>query len=73
MKKDHKKLLYAGGFGGFIASLCCVGPVILVLLGLTGISTALAIGKFTWLFTALGLVFFGSAIILYLKRKKCWA
>jgi hypothetical protein len=71
MKKEDKKLLYAGGIGGAIASLCCLGPVILVLLGLTGVSTALSIGKFTWLFTTLALIFFGVAVFLYLTKRKC--
>ncbi|RMF55499.1 hypothetical protein D6745_01850 [Candidatus Woesearchaeota archaeon] len=71
MKKENKKLLFAGGIAGIIASLCCLGPVILVLLGLAGVSTALSIGKFTWLFTTLALIFFGAAVFLYLTRKKC--
>ena len=69
--KDNKKLLYAGGIAGFIASLCCVGPIILVLLGVGSVSTALSLGKFTWLFTTIALLFFGVAIFLYLKKKKC--
>lgn len=71
MKKEDKKLLYAGGIAGIIASLCCFGPVVLVLLGLTGVSTALSIGKFTWLFTTLALIFFGMATFLYLTQRKC--
>lgn len=71
MKKEDKKLLYAGGFAGLIGSLCCLGPVILVMFGLAGVSTALSIGKFTWLFTTLALIFFGIAVFLYLKKKNC--
>lgn len=71
MRKEDKKLLFAGGFAGAIASLCCVGPVVLVLLGLVGVSTALSIGKFTWLFTTLALIFFGVAVFLYLTKRKC--
>lgn len=71
MKKEDKKLLYAGGIGGVIASLCCLGPVILVMFGLAGVSTALSIGKFTWLFTTLALIFFGVATLLYLNKRKC--
>ncbi len=71
MKKEDKKLLYAGGIAGAIASLCCLGPIILVLLGLAGVSTALSIGKFTWLFTTLALIFFGVAVFLYLTKRKC--
>lgn len=70
MKKD-KSLLYAGGFAGVIASLCCVGPAVIVLFGLGSVSTALTIGKYTWLFTTLALLFFGGAAFLYLKKNKC--
>lgn len=71
MKKEDKKLLYAGGIAGAIASLCCIGPIVLVLFGLAGVSTALSIGKFTWLFTTLALIFFGVAVFLYLNKRKC--
>lgn len=71
MEKEDKKLLYAGGIAGGIAALCCIGPVIIVLLGLAGVSTALAIGKFTWLFTTIALIFFGVAVFLYLNKRKC--
>lgn len=72
MKKEDKKLLFAGGVAGMIASLCCIGPVVLVLFGLAGVSSALSIGKFAWLFTTLALIFFTAAILLYLsKRKSC--
>jgi len=71
MKKEDKKLLYAGGIGAFIASLCCLGPVIIVLLGLGSISTALSIGKYSLVFSTIAVLFFVSAIILYLRKKKC--
>lgn len=72
MKKEDKKLLYAGGLAGFIGSLCCLGPVILVLFGLSGVSFALSIGKFSWLFTTIALVLFVIAVFFYLKtRKSC--
>lgn len=71
MRKEDKKLLFAGGIAGAIASLCCIGPIVLVLLGLAGVSTALSIGKFTGLFTTLALIFFGVAIFLYLNKRKC--
>jgi len=31
----------------------------------------LTIGKYTWLFTTLALLFFGVAVVLYLKKKDC--
>ncbi len=45
MRKEDKELVCAGGIAGAIASRCCVGPVVLVLLGLAGVSTALSIWK----------------------------
>lgn len=71
MKKDDKNLLYAGAGAGILASLCCVGPVVLVLLGLTGVSTALSIGKYTWLFATISAILLLVAIIVYLKQKNC--
>lgn len=63
-----KKFLLTGGFAGVLGSLCCIGPVIIVFLGLGSVSTALAIGKYTWLFTLLAVVFFSVSLILYLKK-----
>lgn len=71
METDDKKLIAAGGFAGLLGALCCVGPVVLVLFGLAGVSTALTIGKYTWLFTTLALLFFSIATYLYLKKKDC--
>ncbi|RME31969.1 hypothetical protein D6789_01075 [Candidatus Woesearchaeota archaeon] len=71
MDEKDKKLLAAGGVAGVFGALCCLGPVIIVLFGLGSVSTALTIGKYTWLFTTLALLFFGGATVLYLKRKNC--
>ena len=71
MKKEDKKLVVAGGFAGVLGALCCVGPVVIVLFGLGSVSTALTVGKYTWLFTTIALIFFGTAIFLYLKKKNC--
>ena len=71
MKKEDKKLVAAGGFAGVLGALCCVGPVVIVLFGLGSVSTALTIGKYSWLFTTIALIFFGVAAFLYLKKKNC--
>lgn len=71
MKKEDKKLVVAGGLAGVLGALCCIGPVVIVLFGLGSVSTALAVGKYTWLFTTIALLFFGGATFLYLKKKKC--
>jgi len=69
-KKDKKPLLF-GALGGFIAGLCCVGPVLLVGLGLSGVSFALSIGKYTQLFFSLGTAFLIIALAFHYKKQNC--
>jgi len=54
--KEEKKLLARSSLAGLFGSLCCIGPVVIVLLGLGGVSTALAVGKYSNLFLALALL-----------------
>ncbi len=70
-KQDKKKLLLFGGFAGLIGSLCCLGPLVIVALGLGSVSAALSLGKYSWLFTIIALLFYGSAVALYLKKDNC--
>jgi len=58
-----------------IASLCCLSPVILVLLGLSTASFAGSLadtlyGEYKWYFRAAGLILLTIAIIIYLRRTK---
>ncbi len=57
------------------ASLCCLSPVILVLLGLSTVSFASSLadtlyGNYKWVFRAFGLLLFVPALIYYLRRTK---
>jgi len=70
VKTDNTPWLIAIG-AGFIASLCCLGPVLLVLFGLSGVSFALSIGKYTWFFLSLGTLFLVVGLFLYYRKKKC--
>jgi mercuric ion transport protein len=56
LDKDDKKPIKVGLLAGFVASLCCVGPLILIILGIGGASTALAVGKQSPYFLALGVL-----------------
>lgn len=73
LNKKDKKPIKIGLWAGFIASLCCVGPLILIILGIGGASTALAIGKQSPYFLALGILILISGLGLYYfrKNKKC--
>jgi hypothetical protein len=57
------------------ASLCCLSPVILVLLGLSTVSFASSLadtlyGDYKWYFRGVGLITLAVAIVYYLRRAK---
>lgn len=57
------------------ASLCCLSPIILVLLGLSTVSFASSLadilyGDYAWYFRGTGFVLLAVAIIYYLRRTK---
>lgn len=57
------------------ASLCCLSPIILILLGLSTASFASSLadtlyGDYAWYFRGAGLVLLAVAIIYYLRRTK---
>lgn len=71
LNKDDKKPIKIGFLAGFIASLCCIGPLILIVLGIGGASTALAIGKQSPYFLALGiLILIGGLGFYYFRKNK---
>lgn len=57
------------------ASLCCLSPVILVLLGVSSVTLAGSLsdtlyGEYKWYFRAFGLIVLAISIIIYLRRTK---
>ena len=59
----------------FVASLCCLSPVILVSLGLASVSFATSLadtlyGDYKWVFRGVGLVGLAIALVFYLRRQK---
>jgi uncharacterized membrane protein YfcA len=56
------------------ASLCCLSPVILVLLGLSTVSFATSLadtlyGDYKWMFRVIGLLLLSVAILFYFRKK----
>ena len=56
------------------ASLCCLSPVILVLLGLGTVSFAGSLadtlyGDYKWMFRGIGLALLGLSLILYFRKR----
>ncbi len=75
MKQYIKDLLRVSGVPVIIASLCCLSPLIFVLLGLSTVSFASSLadtlyGEYKWAFRGVGLVALLTAIYLYLTRQK---
>ncbi len=57
------------------ASLCCLSPVILVLLGLSTVSFASSLadtfyGEYKWVFRGVGLLALIGSLVYYLRQKK---
>jgi len=62
------------GIPVFIASLCCLAPVVLVMLGLSTVAFATNLtnildGKYQWAFDLLGLVALGVSLIMYFRKR----
>lgn len=70
-----KELFKISSLPVVFASLCCLSPVILVLLGLSTVSFASSLadtlyGEYKWAFRALGLLLLALSVIYYLRRQK---
>lgn len=71
------RMLLIGIGSGFVAILCCVSPVVLVLLGIASATTAISLGdtlyyQYGWYFRGAGLLTAGVAVYLYLRgRRMC--
>lgn len=57
---------------GFIASLCCIGPLIFVILGLSGAAFFAKLDQYRWIFggIALGFLVLGF-FFTYKRREEC--
>ena len=70
-----KELLKVSSVPVVIASLCCLSPVILVLLGIGTVSFASSLadtfyGDYKWAFRIAGLLALLVAVVMYLRRQK---
>ena len=67
--KIDKKPLFIGLIGGFIASLCCITPLVIVFFGLASVSTAMIFSKYGYIFFTLAIIFIIIALLLYYKKR----
>jgi MerT mercuric transport protein len=71
---DAKPVLLISALAGLIGGLCCLTPIVLVLLGLSTISAAAGLGNvlygdYRWVFRTVALVFLALALIIYFRKK----
>lgn len=69
------KSLGVGAIAGVLGWGCCLSPLVLLFLGLTGVSGAMSLamvlnGQYHWVFVILSIVFMVGAIYFNLRRKK---
>lgn len=70
-----KELLKISSLPVFFASLCCLSPLILVMLGLSTVTFAASLsdilyGEYKWIFRLIGLILLTASITFYLRRQK---
>lgn len=68
-----KELLNLTGLPIFIASLCCLTPIILVLFGLSTVSFAVSLtnildGQYRWVFIIAGLIILTVSLVFYFRK-----
>lgn len=71
---DRRGALVISLLAGLIGGLCCVTPVVLVMVGLASISVAADLGNvlygdYRWLFRGAALGFLGIALFIYFRRR----
>jgi hypothetical protein len=72
-EKDYGPLIGISTLAAFIASLCCITPIVLVLFGLTSVSFATALDqnldtKYEALFILIGMITLFLSIWIYQKK-----
>ena len=73
--RDASRAVGSGFIAELVGSLCCVTPLVLVLLGLSGVAGAMGLAaflqqNFRWtLFIPLGIIFLTGSLYYSIKRK----
>ena len=72
---EVRKGIKFGLLSGLAGIMCCVSPVVLVLLGIATAAEAVTLGDtlyygYAWFFRAFGLAVAATAVVLYLRRRR---
>jgi hypothetical protein len=73
-QSDRKGIFVLSGLAALVGGLCCLTPVVMVLLGLASISVAARLGNilygdYHWEFRLAGLAFLVLALVVYFRRR----
>lgn len=73
-RDDCKAILLVSALGGLIGGLCCLTPIVFVLLGLSTVAAAnsmgnLLYGDYKWHFRVAALAFLAAALAVYFRRR----
>lgn len=73
-ERDRKGIFIISGLAALIGGLCCLTPIVLVLVGLASISAAAGLGNmlygdYKWVFRLVALGFLALALWVYFRRK----
>ncbi len=71
---DRKAIFLLSSLSAFVAGLCCLTPIVMVLLGLAGVSAANSLGnslygEYKWEFRLAALVFLVAGLVVYFRRR----
>jgi len=75
MKQNLKSLLKISSWPVVLASLCCLSPIVLVLLGISSVSFASSLadtlyGDYKWVFRSVGLGALVLSLVYYFRTQK---
>lgn len=73
-RNEGKAILLRAAAGALLAGLCCLTPIVLVLLGLTTVTIAnnwgnLLYGEYRWHFRLLALALLAATLVVYFRRR----
>ncbi len=74
IRKARKGIFLHSTLAVLTGCLCCITPLVLVLLGLASVSTAVSLdnvltGQYVWVFRSVALIFLVLALVLYFRRR----
>ncbi len=73
-RSERKGVLVISGLAALVGGLCCLTPIVLVLLGLASVAVAADLGNvlygnYKWVFRIVALAFIAGALVVYFRKR----